>query len=463
MSPENKTHYESEKKSIHLILTGIGDEIYSTVDTCKIAQEMWEAIERLQQGESLNIQDVKTNFFWEFKEFTSHNGETMESYYTRKPKRVKDSMYHKEKMLLCKQAEQGVPLQVEQSDWLADTDEEIDEQELEAHYNYMAKIQEFPIADSGTTSKPLEQVQYNDEYNVFANVNHHCEHSESTSNTCFMEKDDSDVTLDSSDMCENDIQIDQNAEDERVALADLIANLKLNVDENKKIQKQLKKENTSLAHELEQCKSILVETSKTLKESNSVFDSTSSVNKSSSLTDNSKLRDTPPITNIQSSTKPTNLTNAHAEENNDNQAEHEFTNSFCTRYKKVLSLPYTTLEEVYVAQPDGFVNPDHPKKVYRLRKALYGLKQAPRAWYDELLQFLMSKGFTKEAEYVVLSASCAQVMWMRTQLNDYGFNYNKIPLYYDSQLAISISCNPVQHSRTKHIHTRTEVLANESA
>nr|GFA74199.1 hypothetical protein [Tanacetum cinerariifolium] len=52
-------------------------------------------------------------------------------------------------------------------------------------------------------------------------------------------------------------------------------------------------------------------------------------------------------------------------------------------------------EEVYVAQPDGFVDPDHPKKVYRLRKALYGLKQAPREWYDELSTFLTSKGFTK--------------------------------------------------------------------
>ncbi|GJZ47888.1 hypothetical protein Tco_0601720 [Tanacetum coccineum] len=59
-----------------------------------------------------------------------------------------------------------------------------------------------------------------------------------------------------------------------------------------------------------------------------------------------------------------------------------------------------------------------------------------------------------EAEYVALSASCAQVMWMRTKLKDYGFNYNKIPLYCDSQSAIAISCNPVQHSRTKHIHTR---------
>ncbi|GKF83689.1 hypothetical protein Tco_0248587 [Tanacetum coccineum] len=58
-----------------------------------------------------------------------------------------------------------------------------------------------------------------------------------------------------------------------------------------------------------------------------------------------------------------------------------------------------------------------------------------------------------EVEYVALSASYAQVMWMRTQLQDYGFNYNKIPLYCDSQSAIAISCNPVQHSHTKHIHT----------
>nr|GEY92129.1 integrase, catalytic region, zinc finger, CCHC-type, peptidase aspartic, catalytic [Tanacetum cinerariifolium] len=190
--------------------------------------------------------------------------------------------------------------------------------------------------------------------------------------------------------------------------------------------------------------------------------------------------------------------------------------------------------DVYVTQLDGFVDPDHPEKVYRLRKALYGLKQAPKAWYDELSKFLTSKGFTKgtidptlftirygddillmqiygsrfgltafldadhvgcidsrkstsggiqflgdklvswmskkqnytamssvEAEYVALSASCAQVMWMRTQLQDYGFNYNKIPLYCDSQSAIEISCNPVQHSHTKHIHTRYHFIKEE--
>nr|GEX59866.1 retrovirus-related Pol polyprotein from transposon TNT 1-94 [Tanacetum cinerariifolium] len=59
-----------------------------------------------------------------------------------------------------------------------------------------------------------------------------------------------------------------------------------------------------------------------------------------------------------------------------------------------------------------------------------------------------------EAEYVSLSACCAQVLWMRTQLTDYGFHFDKIPMYYDSKAAIAISCNPVQHSRTKHIDVR---------
>ncbi|GJT50798.1 hypothetical protein Tco_0976955 [Tanacetum coccineum] len=82
MSPKNKEHYQAEKEAIHLLLTGIGDDIYLTVDACKTAHEMWIAIERLQQGESLNIQDVKTNLFWEFGKFTSHDGESMESYYS---------------------------------------------------------------------------------------------------------------------------------------------------------------------------------------------------------------------------------------------------------------------------------------------------------------------------------------------------------------------------------------------
>ena len=50
-------------------------------------------------------------------------------------------------------------------------------------------------------------------------------------------------------------------------------------------------------------------------------------------------------------------------------------------------------ELVYVKQPPGFEDPDHPSHVYELHKALYGLKQAPHAWYDHLMVFLSEKGF----------------------------------------------------------------------
>ncbi|GKB28674.1 retrovirus-related pol polyprotein from transposon TNT 1-94 [Tanacetum coccineum] len=194
---------------------------------------------------------------------------------------------------------------------------------------------------------------------------------------------------------------------------------------------------------------------------------TSRVNKSSSPTDNSTQQDTHPSTNIHPTSEPSTLTNVHAEENNDNQAdntEHEFTNPFCTPTKdhsltqvhgnpsklvqtrrqlatnpemcmfaltmstaesknikeamadsawieamqeelhqfdrlqmdvKMTFLNGPLKEEVYVAQLDGFIDLDHRDKVYRLRKALYGLKQALRARYDELSNFLISKGFTK--------------------------------------------------------------------
>ncbi|GJT92155.1 retrovirus-related pol polyprotein from transposon TNT 1-94 [Tanacetum coccineum] len=194
----------------------------------------------------------------------------------RKPKRVKDYAYHKEKMMMCKQAEQGVPLQAEQADWLEDTDEEIDEQELEAHYSYMAKIQEVSPEESSSTGQPLEQVQNHDENDVFANVRRHSEQPESINDTYVLEKDDSNVIPDSSNICTNDNQVDQNAAecvDERVALANLIANLTLDTEENKTILKQLKKANASLTQELKECKTNLDESSRALGEATSSRDS----------------------------------------------------------------------------------------------------------------------------------------------------------------------------------------------
>ncbi|GJV07597.1 hypothetical protein Tco_1345253, partial [Tanacetum coccineum] len=59
-----------------------------------------------------------------------------------------------------------------------------------------------------------------------------------------------------------------------------------------------------------------------------------------------------------------------------------------------------------------------------------------------------------EAEYIALSGCCAQILWMRSQLTDYGFQFNKILLYYDNKSEIALCCNNVQPSRAKHIDVR---------
>ncbi|GJX67786.1 copia protein [Tanacetum coccineum] len=239
-------------------------------------------------------------------------------------------------------------------------------------------------------------------------------------------------------------------------------------------------------------------------------------------------------------------------------------------------------EEVYVSQPEGFVDPDRPHHVYRLKKALYGLKQAPRAcdpvdtpmveqtkldedlsgipvdqtryqgmvgclmyltasrpdlvfavcmyaryqskptkkhleavkrvfwyiqgtinmglWYpkdtamaltayadadhtscqdtrrstsssaqflgDKLVSWSSKKQTSTsisstEAEYIAMSGCCAQILWMRSQLSDYGFAYNHVPLYCDNKSAIALCCNNVQYSRSKHIDIRHHFIKEQ--
>ncbi|GJS05584.1 hypothetical protein Tco_0322092, partial [Tanacetum coccineum] len=110
------------------------------------------------------------------------------------------------------------------------------------------------------------------DYNVFANERHQSLQPESINDTYVVETINSNVILNSSDMCDNEGKDDQNSEDhedERVVLANLITNLKLNYDENQKIQKKLKKANASVTHELNECKYAL-------KESNGIQDRCSS-------------------------------------------------------------------------------------------------------------------------------------------------------------------------------------------
>nr|GEX55632.1 putative RNA-directed DNA polymerase [Tanacetum cinerariifolium] len=104
----------------------------------------------------------------------------------------------------------------------------------------------------------------------------------------------------------------------------------------------------------------------------------------------------------------------------------------------------------------------HPtKKHLKEVKRIFATLDNPLTWvYGEKLASWSSKKqdcttiSSAKAEYVSLSACCAQVIWMRTRLLDYGFRYHNILIYCDSQSAIAISCNPVKHSRTKHINIR---------
>ncbi|GJX28253.1 retrovirus-related pol polyprotein from transposon TNT 1-94 [Tanacetum coccineum] len=193
-------------------------------------------------------------------------------------------------------------------------------------------------------------------------------------------------------------------------------------------------------------------------------------------------------------------------------------------------------EEVYVSQPEGFVDQDNPSHVYKLKKALYGLKQAPHAWYDMLSSFLISQQFSKGAvdptlftrqagNDLLLSdlfiicfnvpgirgkstekqlntvkrifrylkgtiniglwyskdtgmsmtayadadhAGCQDtrrstsgILWMRSQLTDYGLGFNKISMYYDNKSIIALCCNNVQHSRSKHIDIRYHFIKEQ--
>nr|GEU72904.1 hypothetical protein [Tanacetum cinerariifolium] len=324
-------------EAIHLILTRIGDEIYSTADAYTTAKEMWTTIERLQQSESLNKQDVKTNFFWEFvpnevneirakklsknanplalvttaQHYPEYHNQALKphKYIAYSSKQTTTSKSHASTRHKCKeiaklvtppsesasdedsdpeharrdkqlqkdlalvanyiknicpkpnnnnlktssntknkninttprskndintrqfvnqrtmsvvgaietignQAEKGVPLSAEQEDWLDDTDEDPDEQELEAYYILMAKIQE-----------------------------EHTDQPKNMNDIPLMETLDSNTTLDSSDVCNNDFEDDQNADDQEDGCKSALYNQEIELEKHKKYKDyQIEKE-----------------------------------------------------------------------------------------------------------------------------------------------------------------------------------------------------------------------------
>nr|GFB31011.1 hypothetical protein [Tanacetum cinerariifolium] len=177
----------------------------------------------------------------------------------QKPKRAKDAAYHREKLLLCKQEEAGIQLNAEQADWKDDTDDESDDQELEAHYMYMAKIQ--GVSPDAVDSGPIfdteleQKVQNDDHYVVFAIECQHLEQSKSVHKIYLIGQDAHNVIIKSVDMNYDSEQIDQNDNDadlgkERELLASLIEKLKCEIDETKNRNTLLETSNKVLVEKL---------------------------------------------------------------------------------------------------------------------------------------------------------------------------------------------------------------------
>ncbi|GKB42711.1 hypothetical protein Tco_0887653 [Tanacetum coccineum] len=120
------------------------------------------------------------------------------------------------------------------------------------------------------------------------------------------------------------------------------------------------------------------------------------------------------------------------------QSSKEFTSLLYTSTRKIIGLPHAILDLSILKRCDSCRM--HCYSQNALSGGIQFLGDKLVSWMSKKQNCTAMS--SAEAEYVALSASCAQVMWMRTQLQDYGFNYNKIPLYCDSQSAIAISCNP---------------------
>nr|GEX18607.1 hypothetical protein [Tanacetum cinerariifolium]GEX51846.1 hypothetical protein [Tanacetum cinerariifolium]GEX51856.1 hypothetical protein [Tanacetum cinerariifolium] len=198
----------------------------------------------------------------------------------QKPKRVKDATYHREKMLLYKQEEAQIQLNAEQADWRDDTDDESDDQELEAHYMYMAQLQKVSpdVADSGPIfdTKTLQKVSTDDHYNVFAIESEHLEQSESVHDTYPIGQDKHNVIIDSLDMSYDREHIDQNDDDndvsnERELLASLIEKLKCEIDECKNRNKFLETSNKVLIEKMKGEIEDFKNKNKSLESSNNCF------------------------------------------------------------------------------------------------------------------------------------------------------------------------------------------------
>nr|GEV07730.1 hypothetical protein [Tanacetum cinerariifolium] len=288
VSQDIRDQLNAEAEAVQIILTGIDNDIYSTVDAfpnaCECGKQLKEPSMVAKDDETSKDKEIDkpmalislsgTRYENQRNGNVARARETVGSSVVQKsgiqcynckefghvvkecqkPKRAKDTSYHREKMLLY--------------------------QELEAHYMYMAQLQEVSpdAADSGPIfdDEPLQKVSNDDHYNVFAMESTHSEQSTSVHDTHLIKQDAQNVIIDSLDMHYDREDIDQNDDDndlakERELLASLIKKLKCKIDESKNHNKFLETSNKVLIEKLKAKIEDFKNKNKSLESSNNFF------------------------------------------------------------------------------------------------------------------------------------------------------------------------------------------------
>nr|GEW46398.1 reverse transcriptase domain-containing protein [Tanacetum cinerariifolium] len=180
VSQDIRDQLNAEDKAVQIILTGIDNDIYTTVDACPNTCEMWKPTERLKQGESINVQDLETNLYWEFGKFTSRDEPSMVA---------KDDKMSKNK--------------------------EIDK--LMALISLSFKKIYKPTNNNLQTLSNTNRANQDNSPRINRGAGKHPEQSKSIHDTCLIEQDKHNVIIDSLDMSYDREQIDQNDDDNDLA------------------------------------------------------------------------------------------------------------------------------------------------------------------------------------------------------------------------------------------------------
>nr|GEW11444.1 hypothetical protein [Tanacetum cinerariifolium] len=244
VSQDIRDQLNAKVEAVQIILTGIDNNIYSTVDACPNACEMWKAIESLKQGESINVQDLETNL--NQCDVTNHQVNVQfllqlqpqwKGFVTlvKQSQELKTVSYHKLYDILKQHQNEVNKIRAER----------------------LAQVIPYVVDNYGPIfdSEPLQKVSNNDNYNVFAIESEHPEQSISVHDTYPIEQDEHNMIIDSLDMRYDREQIDQDDDDdlanERDLLASLLEKLKCEIDDSKNHNKFLETSNKALVDKLQ--------------------------------------------------------------------------------------------------------------------------------------------------------------------------------------------------------------------